>query len=155
MEIKKIQNADVEGKKVLLRVDFNVAIEEDTVKEKFKVQAAEETVRYLLGMNAKVALISHLGRPEGKVDPQFSLNPIKDDIEYILGHKVKFVSDCVGEEVKKTVDSLGEGEIALFENVRFFREKKAMMKNLPSSWQMVLIFLLTMLSPYLIEIKLP
>ena len=120
MEIKKIQDADVEGKKVLLRVDFNAAIEDATVKEKFKIRSADETVRYLLSMNAKVALITHLGRPEGTVDPHFSLDPIKDDVEYILGHKVKFVPDCVGEEVKKTVDSLKEGEIALLENVRFY-----------------------------------
>jgi 3-phosphoglycerate kinase len=90
------------------------------VKEKFKIKAADETVRYLLGMNAKIALVTHLGRPEGKVDPHFSLNPIKDDVEYILGHKVKFVHDCIGEEVKKTVDNLKEGEIVLLENVRFY-----------------------------------
>ena len=123
MDIKKIQDAEVEGKKILLRVDFNAAIEEDTVKEKFKIQAADETVRYLLAMNAKVALLSWLGRPGGKIDPKYSLNPIKDDVEYILGHKVRFVHDCIGEEVKKTVDSLKEGEIALLENVRFYAEE--------------------------------
>jgi phosphoglycerate kinase len=130
MDIKKMQASDVEGKKVLLRVDFNSSIEEDTVKEKFKIQAADETVRYLLAMNAKVALLTHLGRPaavktltgepEGKPDPKFSLNPIKDDVEYILGHKVKFVPDCIGDEVRKTVNDLKEGEIALLENVRFY-----------------------------------
>lgn len=120
MEIRKIQDAQVEGKKILLRVDFNVAIEDGTVKEKFKIKAVDETVRYLLGMNAKVALITHLGRPESKFDPEFSLNPIKDDVEYILGVKVKFVRDCIGEEVKKTVSDLVEGEVALLENVRFY-----------------------------------
>jgi phosphoglycerate kinase len=125
MDIKKIQASDVEGKKVLLRVDFNSSIEEDTVKEKFKIQAADETVRYLLALNAKVALITHLGRPEGKPDPKFSLNPIKDDVEYILGHKVKFVPDCVGEKVMETVDGLQAGEIALLENVRFYPGEEA------------------------------
>lgn len=120
MEIKKIQDAEVEGKKILLRVDFNVAIEDGTAKEKFRIKAADETVRYLLGMNAKIALISHLGRPDGKVNPEFSLDPIKDDVEYLLGVKVKFVKDCIGEEVKKTVADLAEGEIALLENVRFY-----------------------------------
>jgi phosphoglycerate kinase len=110
----------VEGKKVLLRVDFNVAVEDGVAKEKFKIKAVQETVSYLLGMNAKVALITHFGRPEGKINPEFSLDPIKDDVEYILGYKVKFVTDCVGEEVKKTVNSLSEGEIALLENVRFY-----------------------------------
>ncbi|MFA6047819.1 MAG: phosphoglycerate kinase [Parcubacteria group bacterium] len=120
MDIKKIQAADVEGKKVLLRVDFNSAVSEDTVKEKFKIQAADETVRYLLALNAKVALITHLGRPEGKPDQKFSLNPIKDDVEYILSHKVKFVPDCVGEKVMETMNGLQEGEIAFLENVRFY-----------------------------------
>jgi phosphoglycerate kinase len=120
MEMRKIQDAQVEGKKVLLRVDFNVAIEDGTAKEKFRIRAADETVRYLLGMNARVALVTHLGRPDGKVDPEFSLNPIKDDVEYLLGVKVKFIGDCIGEEVKKTVENLDEGEIVLLENVRFY-----------------------------------
>lgn len=121
MDIKKIQDADVENKKVLLRVDFNVAIEDGTVKEQFKIQAAEETVRYLLGLNAKVALISHLGRPEGKVDPQYSLDSIKDDIGYILGVKVKFIKCCHGEDVHKAIGGLQEKEVVLLENVRFYK----------------------------------
>jgi len=124
MEIKKIQDADVENKKVLLRVDFNVAVEDGTVKEKFKIKACEETLRYLLGMNAKVALVSHWGRPDGKPNPEFSLKPISDDVEYILGVKVKFVSDCVGEEVKKVIGGLEENEVALLENVRFYEEEE-------------------------------
>lgn len=120
MEIKKIQDAEVENKKVLLRIDFNVAVEEGTVKEKFKVKACEETLRYLMGMNAKVALITHFGRPDGKVNPEFSLNPIKDDVEYILGAKVKFINDCIGDAAKGAVDDLKEGEIVLLENVRFY-----------------------------------
>ena len=120
MEIKKIQDAEVEGKRVLLRVDFNAAIEKGTVKEKFKIKAADETLRYLLGMNAKVALITHLGRPEGKVNSEFSLDPIRDDVEYILGVKVKFVPDCVGEKVIEAMDSLSEREVVLLENVRFY-----------------------------------
>lgn len=118
--LKKIQDADVEGKKVLLRVDFNVAVEDGTVKEKFKIKAAEETLKYLLGMNAKVALLTHLGRPEGKPDPEFSLDPIKDDVEYILGVKVEFVKDCLGKDVENALLRLGENEIVMLENVRFY-----------------------------------
>lgn len=124
MNIKKIQDAEVEGKKILLRVDFNVAVEDGTVKEKFKVKACEETLRYLLGMNARVALITHFGRPEGKLDSKFSLDPIKDDVEYILGYKVKFIPDCIGREVEKTVGELKNNEIALLENVRFHEEEE-------------------------------
>lgn len=120
MNLKKIQDAEVEGKKILLRVDFNVSLEEQTVKEKFKVKACEDTLRYLTGLNAKVALVTHLGRPEGKVNPAFSLRPIKDDVEYILGHKVRFIDDCIGEKVRGVMSDLEEGEIALLENVRFY-----------------------------------
>jgi phosphoglycerate kinase len=120
MDIKKIQDADVEGKKVLLRVDFNVAIEDQTVKEKFKIKACEDTLRYLLGMNAKVALVSHLGRPEGQPDPAYTLDPIKDDVGYILGVKVIFCQEAVGKEVMDTVDGLGVGEVVMLENVRFY-----------------------------------
>lgn len=123
MEIKKIQDADVEGKKVILRVDFNVPVKDGTVEDKFKIKACEESLRYLLGMNAKVAILTYFGRPGGKKDPQFSLDQIKDDVGYLLNCDVKFVSDCIGEEVKKTVDGLREGEVALLENVRFYPEE--------------------------------
>ena len=106
MEIKKIQDAEVEGKKVLLRVDFNVAVEDGTVKEKFKIRACEETLRYLMGMNARVALVTHFGRPDGKINPEFSLDPIKDDVEYILGYKVIFVRDSIGEKVKAAMEAV-------------------------------------------------
>jgi 3-phosphoglycerate kinase len=118
--LKKIQDADVEKKKVLLRVDFNVGVDEGVVKEKFKIEAAKESLDYLLALGAKVALFSYMGRPGGKKDSQFSFGPIRDDVEYILGAKVKFVSDCVGEDVKRAMDELLEGEVLLLENARFY-----------------------------------
>ena len=80
MEIKKIQEADLANKKVLLRVDFNVTVENGKAKEKFKIEAAKETLKYLLEKKCKVALVSHFGRPEGKVNPEFSLQQIKNDV---------------------------------------------------------------------------
>ncbi len=119
MNLRKIQDADIAGKKVLLRVDFNVAIEGGRVKENFKILAAKESIDYLLSKKCKVALISHLGRPDGKADPKFSLRQIVDDVEIILGEKITFVSDCVGEKVREALENLSEG-VLLLENVRFY-----------------------------------
>ncbi len=119
MNLKRIQDAAVAGKKVLLRVDFNVEIEGGRVKENFKILAAKESIDYLLGKKCKVALISHLGRPEGKVDPNFSLGQVVDDAEIILGEKITFVPDCIGEKVKNALENLNE-DVALLENVRFY-----------------------------------
>lgn len=119
MELKKIQDADLEGKTVLLRADFNVAIEDGDVKESFKVKACKETVDYLLAKNCKVAICSHLGRPDGKVNPEFSLGQISDDVEKIIEHKINFVADCIGEKVKVAMENVSSGEALLLENVRF------------------------------------
>lgn len=120
MEIRKIQESNVANKRVLLRVDFNVAVENEEARERFKIAACKESVDYLLNQGAKVALITHLGRPEGKPNPKFSLEPIADDVERILNVKVKFIPDCVGEKVKTGLESLAQGEVLLLENVRFY-----------------------------------
>lgn len=119
MELRKIQDADLIGKKVLLRVDFNVSLEDGKVKETFKISAAKESIDYLLRKNCKIALISHLGRPDGKVNPEFSVQQIVDDAEMVLASKITFVPDCVGEKVKEAIDNLRD-EILLLENVRFY-----------------------------------
>ena len=119
MEIKRLQEMDIVGKKVILRVDFNVSVEDGKVQESFKIAAAKETVDYLVARDCKVAMISHLGRPDGKVDPEFSLDQIVTDAEIILGRKITFVPDCVGDKVKEALDNLEEG-ILLLENVRFY-----------------------------------
>jgi len=118
--MRKIQEAEVKNKKVLLRADFNVAIEKGKAKETFKIAACQDSLKYLLEQGAKVALISHLGRPDGKVDPEFSLALIKHDIENILGVKISFSDDCVGEKVKNGLENLAAGEVLLLENVRFY-----------------------------------
>ena len=120
MSLKRIQEADVKSKKVLLRTDFNVGIEGGDAKEKFKIAAAKATAGYLLEKGAKIAILSHLGRPEGKINREFSLGQIADDVEGILGFKTKFVKDCVGEEVKKGLESLNSEEMLVLENVRFY-----------------------------------
>lgn len=129
MDLRKVQDVDVKNKRVLLRVDFNVAVADGKAKEKFKIESCRETAQYLMEKNAKVALISHLGRPastrshrgelDGKINPEFSLEQIADDVEEILGVKVKFIDNCVGEKVKVGLDNLQSGEVLLLENVRF------------------------------------
>jgi phosphoglycerate kinase len=119
MDIRRIQDADIAGKKVILRVDFNVAIENGKVKESFKIAAAKETLDYLLARNCKVAMVSHLGRPDGKADPEFSLDQVVTDAEMILGDKIVFVPDCIGEKVAEALENLSEGAL-LLENVRFY-----------------------------------
>jgi len=129
--MKKIQEAQLENKKVLLRVDFNVALENGRVKEGFKIAATKETVEYLLEKKAKVALISHLGRPAhiatqnvaGKpegFDEKLSLSQITDDVQNILGVKIKFINDCLGESIEENLNNLKDDEILLLENVRFY-----------------------------------
>lgn len=114
-----MQETDVTGKKVLLRVDFNVAIEKGRVKETFKIAAAKETLDYLLARKCKVAIISHLGRPNGKVNPEFSLDQVTPDAEIILGDRITFVPDCIGEKVTTALSNLTDGAL-LLENVRFY-----------------------------------
>lgn len=129
MEMRKLQDADIEGKKVLLRVDFNVAIEKGRVQESFKIAAAKETLDYLLARKCKVGMISHLGRPaavktltgelDGKFNPDFSLDQVTPDAEIILGDRITFVPDCIGEKVATALENLNEGAL-LLENVRFY-----------------------------------
>jgi len=123
--MKQIQNAELKDKRVLLRADFNVAIENEDAREAYKIQACKESLIYLLSQDAKVALVSHLGRPEGKPNPEFSLRPIADDVERILGVKIKFVDDCIGEKVEKGLDELQVNEVLLLENVRFYQGEES------------------------------
>lgn len=118
--MRNIQNAQLDGKKVLVRADFNVAISDGKVQEEFKLCACKQTVDHVLSQHGtKIALISHLGRPEGQVNEEFSLKQILPALEKILGRKVIFVNDCIGQQVQEAVDSLGDGDVALLENVRF------------------------------------
>jgi phosphoglycerate kinase len=124
MNLRKIQDANLKNKRVLFRADFNVAVENGKVKESFKIKAAKKSIDYLLSQNAKVALISHLGRPEGKVDPEFSLGRIENDIEKILGVELAFIPDCIGDKVKEAMENIGKpslpADVLLLENVRFY-----------------------------------
>ncbi|MFA6552802.1 MAG: phosphoglycerate kinase [Candidatus Paceibacterota bacterium] len=120
MEIKKIQEAELENKKVILRVGFDVSVENGHAKELFKIKTVKETVDYLVSKNAKIAMMTYFGRPRGKKDIKFSLNQLVGDIEQALGYKIKFVPDCIGKKVEEAMDNLGEKELIMLENVRFY-----------------------------------
>jgi phosphoglycerate kinase len=126
MEIKKIQEAkDLENKKILIRTDFNVAITDEKVLENFKIEACKKTVEFLAGVGGvKIALMSHLGRPDGEVKKEFSLKNVRAELEKVLGCKVVFVSDCIGAKVAEALEKMQTGEVLLLENVRFHAEEE-------------------------------
>ncbi|MDD5018586.1 MAG: phosphoglycerate kinase [Eubacteriales bacterium] len=124
MNKKTVKDIDVAGKKVLVRVDFNVPLnDKKEITDETRIVAALPTIEYLLGQNAKIILCSHLGRPKGEFNPEFSLAPVAKRLGKLMGRKVTFASDVIGESAKAAVDAVKEGEIVLLENVRFHKEE--------------------------------
>ena len=122
---KTVRDADVDGKRVLMRVDFNVPLKDGVVTDDTRVRAALPTIQYLLDHNAKVILMSHLGRPDGTgFQPELSLRPAAEKLAELLGREVKFVEDTYGEKAREAVDSLKDGEVLVLENVRFDKREK-------------------------------
>jgi len=120
MPTKTIQDVNFAGKRVLVRCDFNVPLKDGAVSDDSRIKAALPTIEHLAGQGAKVILCSHLGRPKGEKKPEFSLKPVADELAGKLGKPVTFIDDCVGDAVEAEVLKLGDGEIALLENVRFY-----------------------------------
>jgi len=116
---KTIKEADVRGKRVLVRVDFNVPLADGLVTDDTRVRAALPTLRYLVDHGARVIVMSHLGRPKGEPDPQYSLRPVRRVLQRLLGRNVVFVDDTVGPEAHEAVDRMVDGEVLMLENVRF------------------------------------
>ena len=113
------QLGDLRGKRVVIRCDFNVPLNGTIVADDGRIRAALPTLRALLGAGARVTALAHLGRPEGRIDPAFSLAPVAARLGELLGQDVKFAADTVGPSAQATSVSLADGEIALVENVRF------------------------------------
>lgn len=121
-----IDSIDVKGKRVLVRVDFNVPLNENQeITDDRRIVAALPTIETLIDKGAKVILMSHLGRPKGEVKAELSLKPAAEKLGELLNKKVLFADDCIGEEVEKSVNSLKEGEVMLLENLRFHKEETA------------------------------
>lgn len=124
MNKKTVRDINVNGKKVLVRCDFNVPQDENgNITDNRRIVSALDTIKYLLENNAKVILCSHLGRPKGEIKPEFSLKPVADELSKLLKKDVKLAKDVIGEDAKNLVENMKEGEIVLLENVRFHREE--------------------------------
>lgn len=124
MEKKTIKDIEVDKKRVLVRVDFNVPLEGGRVSDDTRIRAAIPTLQYLLEHGAKVILASHLGRPKGKVDDKYRLDPVAVKLGELLGKAVVKVDDCVGEEPAGAIEKMKPGEVLLLENVRFYAEEE-------------------------------
>lgn len=125
---KTVRDIDVEGKKVFVRCDFNVPLDDaGNITDDRRIKESLTTIAYLLELNAKVILASHLGRPKGK-DKKLSLAPIAKRLSELLGRDVKLAPDCVGVETERMANDLKNGEVMLLENVRFHEEEE---KNIP------------------------
>ena len=110
---------DVRGKRVLVRSDLNVPLDGSTITDDGRIRASVPTIRSLVDAGARVAVVAHLGRPKGAPDPAYSLRPVAERLGELLGAPVAFATDTVGESAQETVAGLGDGEVAVLENVRF------------------------------------
>ncbi|MGA9534556.1 MAG: phosphoglycerate kinase, partial [Desulfobacterales bacterium] len=119
-----IKDIDAYGKRVLVRADLNVPLEDGRISDDTRIKACLPTLRYLIEKSASVILCSHLGRPKGKVVAGLRLDPVADRLSKLLGRQVKKASDCIGSEVQAAIGDLGAGEILLLENTRFHPEEK-------------------------------
>ncbi len=124
MRLKTFSPSDVAGKKVLVRVDFNVPLADGGVADDTRIKAHLATLTALRDAGAKIALVSHLGRPKGTVNPKYTLEPVGLELAKLTGWSVRFISDCVGEKVDEAVAAWKDGEILLLENVRFYPEEE-------------------------------
>jgi phosphoglycerate kinase len=117
---RTLEDLDVAGKRVLVRVDFNVPMKDGVVTDATRIERALPTIQELSKKGAKVILLSHFGRPGGKPDPKESLKPVARKLEQLLGGSVDFAPDCIGDEAKKIVKKMIAGDVAVFENTRFY-----------------------------------
>ncbi len=124
MNKKTVRDIDLRGKKVFVRCDFNVPMDENqNITDNTRIVAALPTIKYLLEQNCKIILASHLGRPKGEVKPEFSLKPVAKELSKLLNKEVIMANDVIGKDATSKVANLKEGEIMLLENVRFHREE--------------------------------
>lgn len=123
--IKSVSEGDFNGKHVLVRVDFNVPIDEEgKVTDDIRIVSSLPTIDYIIDGGGIPVLMSHLGRPKGKVDLKYSLKPVADVLTYKYGYKVHFSEDCIGEKTEKLINESVMGEVILLENLRFYAEEE-------------------------------
>jgi phosphoglycerate kinase len=119
--VRSLRDLDLKGKKVLVRVDFNVPTDKDeNITDDAKITAALPTIQYIIEKGGRLILMSHLGRPKGKRNGKYSLNKVAEHLSELLNKPVLMVDDCIGQEVKQAADSLKDGEVMLLQNVRYY-----------------------------------
>ncbi|HXC62922.1 MAG TPA: phosphoglycerate kinase, partial [bacterium] len=123
-----VEDLNVAGKRVLVRVDFNVPVKNGVVEDDKRIQAALPTLKYLLDKGASLVVMSHLGRPDGQRKMEFSLKPVAAKLQELLGRPVQFLDDCVGPDVEKACAALQPGGVILLENLRFHIEEEGKVK---------------------------
>ena len=125
MVIRVVDQVELKGERVFIRVDFNVPQDEkNNITDDTRILLSLPTIRFVSEASGKVILASHLGRPKGKRDPKFSLAPVAERLSQLLGKKVDLATDCIGEEVEKQIGGMKEGEVLLLENLRFHPEEE-------------------------------
>lgn len=130
MSIKTVKDfSSFAGKRALVRCDFNVPLKEGSISDDTRIRAALSTIEYLKERGARIVLVSHLGRPDGKKNPKYSLKPVANRLSELLGQDVKMLSDCIGSEVVNSTLQMKDGDVVLLENVRFYAEEEKNDKN--------------------------
>ena len=124
-----IEDLELKGKRVLMRVDFNVPVKDGKVESDKRLRASLPSIQYVLGKGASLVLMSHLGRPDGQAIAKYSLKPVAARLAELLGRPVQFLPDCVGPEVEKACAALKAGEVVLLENLRFHIEEEGKVKK--------------------------
>jgi len=125
MVMRRVDQIGLKGKRVFIRVDFNVPMnEKNEITDDTRILLSLPTIRFVMEAGGKVVLASHLGRPKGKRDPKFSLAPVAKRLSQLLGRKVALAMDCIGDEVQKQINGMKEGEVILLENLRFHPEEE-------------------------------
>lgn len=120
MAVRSIKELDIQGKRVLIRVDFNVPLDGGgSIRDDTRIRRSLDTIRYATDRGAKTVLMSHLGRPKGERKPEMSLRPVAARLGELLGKDVEFVDDCIGPEVEEAVGDMADGDVILLENLRF------------------------------------
>ncbi len=130
MSIKTVKDfSSFAGKRALVRCDFNVPLKEGSISDDTRIRAALSTIEYLKERGARIVLVSHLGRPDGKKNSKYSLKPVANRLSELLGQDVKMLSDCIGSEVVNSTLQMKDGDVVLLENVRFYAEEEKNDKN--------------------------
>jgi 3-phosphoglycerate kinase len=125
MLIPLLKDADVKGKRLLVRVDFNVPLRDGKITDDTRLRESLPTIQYLIENNAKIILMSHLGRPKGKVSEELRMDVVAERLSQLLHRDIEKVNDCVGEDVKTVANALHEGDILMLENLRFHQGEEA------------------------------